>query len=115
MSLQMRRVILFVKDMTAMKNFYRDVLGLRVKGDPDDREWIELDAGGCAIGLHRGGRGHAERGEPKIVFGSDDVAATRSRLIAQGARFGKVMDFDGLHLCEGKDPEGNVIQLSNRP
>jgi len=28
---------------------------------------------------------------------------------------GVVKEFDGLALCDGKDPAGNLFQISNRP
>jgi hypothetical protein len=37
----------------------------------------------------------------------------RSTLVARGARFGKVSSGE-LCLCDGKDPDGNPVQLSNR-
>ena len=49
-----------------------------------------------------------------IVFYAKDVAAERAELVAKGARFGKVRIWDALQLCDGKDPDGNPIQLSNR-
>jgi hypothetical protein len=50
---------------------------------------------------------------PKIVFHADDVAALRETLVGRGARFGKVRQGE-FCLCDGKDPDGNPIQLSNR-
>jgi hypothetical protein len=32
----------------------------------------------------------------------------------RGAKFGKVHAGEQFHLCDGKDPDGNPIQLSNR-
>lgn len=35
-------------------------------------------------------------------------------MVARGARLGTVKQGDVLCLCDGKDPDGNPIQLSNR-
>jgi hypothetical protein len=51
---------------------------------------------------------------PKIAFYADDVTAMREKLVARGAKFGKVRQWDELFLCDGKDPDGNPVQLSNR-
>ena len=111
MRLEMRRVILFTKDMTRMTAFYRDVLGLELRSD--EPGWKEFAAGGCAIALHNGTSAPGTR-PPKIVFFARDVAATRGELNARGAKFGKVKEGKGLALCDGKDPDGNPVGLSNR-
>ena len=52
MTLSMRRIVLFTKDMPGMVAFYRDVLGLRLR--KDEKGWKEFDANGCVIALHNG-------------------------------------------------------------
>ena len=52
MTLSMRRIVLFTKDMPGMTAFYRDVLGLKVS--KDEKGWKEFDANGCVIALHNG-------------------------------------------------------------
>jgi hypothetical protein len=42
------------------------------------------------------------------------VRKTREELVARGAKMGKVKDFGDLVLCEGRDPDGNFLQISNR-
>jgi len=64
------------------------------------------------IALHSGPASPGRKG-PKIVFHAEDVTAMRERLVARGARFGKVRQGQ-FCLCDGKDPDGNPIQLSNR-
>ena len=69
MKIQVRRVILFVQDVSKVGAFYRDVLGLPVKVSPDDpKAWTEFEAGSCSIALHDGGVPSAGRRQPKIVF-----------------------------------------------
>jgi hypothetical protein len=108
--LALRRVILFSDDVVALAGFYRDVIGLPLKGAPE-KGWVELDAGGAAIAIHAGRK---SAGATKIVFGSSDVARTREELIARGAKLGPVKELGGLALCDGKDPDGNPFQISNR-
>lgn len=111
MSLEMRRIVLFTKDMAGMTAFYRDVLGLKQRSD--EPGWKDFEAGGCNIALHNG-TSEPGRRPPKIVFYARDVAAMRDALNARGARFGKVKEGKGLVLCDGKDPDGNPVGLSNR-
>ena len=107
------RIILFVRDLDGMVTFYDEVLGL-IEVAGGDAVWREFDAGGCRIALHGGGRGERSPRTPKVVFYCDDVGAERDRLNARGAGFGKVKVAGDLHLCDGEDPEGNALQLSNR-
>lgn len=103
--MKLARVILFARNMAAMTAFYREVLGLPVK--VQEEGWVEFDG----LALHHGS---PKPGSTKLAFGSKDVAKTREELIARGAVMGKVKDFGSLVLCDGKDPEGNLFQISNR-
>jgi catechol 2,3-dioxygenase-like lactoylglutathione lyase family enzyme len=108
--MKMARVILFTAKMDAMSAFYGEVLGLRRV--TDEKGWKEFAAGGTRIALHSGPSSPGRKG-PKIVFHARDVAAAREKLVARGAQFGKVHEGE-FCLCDGKDPDGNPIQLSNR-
>jgi catechol 2,3-dioxygenase-like lactoylglutathione lyase family enzyme len=109
--MEMARVILFTSQMDTMSRFYRDVLGL--KQITKEKGWEEFDAGGAKIALHSGPSSPGRKG-PKIVFYAKDVAGLRETLIARGAQFGKARQGDVFCLCDGKDPDGNPIQLSDR-
>jgi catechol 2,3-dioxygenase-like lactoylglutathione lyase family enzyme len=108
--LALRRVILFVGDMKAMTEFYETKLGLKVLTRSDG--WVDLDAGPIRLALHHG---TPNPGRTKICFYAADVSKSRRELIDRGVAMGKDPGpGDGLKLCDGKDPEGNVFQLSNR-
>ena len=109
--MKMARVILFTGQMDAMSRFYGEVLGL--KQVTEEKGWREFAAGGARIALHSGPSSPGRKG-PKIVFHANDVATLRETLVARGARFGNVREGEMFCLCDGKDPDGNPIQLSNR-
>ena len=110
--MKMARVILFTRQMEAMSKFYGETLGLKLV--TIESGWREFAAGGAArIALHSGPPSPGRKG-PKIVFHAEDVAAQREVLVARGAKFGKVRQGDVFCLCDGKDPDGNPIQLSDR-
>jgi hypothetical protein len=96
--------------MEAMSEFYGDALGLRMV--TNEKGWREFAAGGTRIALHSGPSSPGRKGL-KIAFYAKDVAAMRAKLIARGAKFGKVREGEYC-LCDGKDPDGNPVQLSNR-
>jgi len=108
--MKLARVILFTAQIDAMSQFYGEVLGL--KQITDEKGWREFAAGGARIALHSGPSSPGRKG-PRIVFQAKDVAALREKLVARGANFGKVREGE-FCLCDGKDPDGNPIQLSNR-
>ncbi|HXC97678.1 MAG TPA: VOC family protein [Edaphobacter sp.] len=110
-SMKMARIILFTAQIEAMSQFYGQVLGL--KQVTNEKGWKEFAAGGARIALHSGPPSPGRKG-PKIVFYAKDVAALRETLVARGVKFGQVRTGDVFHLCDGKDPDGNPIQLSNR-
>lgn len=109
------RVIVFAKNVGSLAEFYCDVFGARERSRDPDGTFVELETGGCRLAIHKGSPPKSRQGMPKLVFGTRDVEGTREELVKRGATFGRVMVFDKLHLCDGRDPEGNVFQLSNRP
>ena len=109
--MKMARVILFTSQMDEMSRFYGEVMGLRQVSS--EKGWREYAAGGANIALHSGPSSPGRKG-PKIVFHAKDVAAERERLVARGAKFGKVRQGEMICLCDGKDPDGNPVQLSDR-
>jgi predicted enzyme related to lactoylglutathione lyase len=115
MKLAVNRIIYFTNQMKTMTAFYRDVIGLSPidNAESDPSGFLEFDAGACTIALHKGSPGKPAT-RNKIVFFTDDVAATREELIRRGAKMGTFNPKGSLHLCDGKDPEGNKFQISNR-
>jgi catechol 2,3-dioxygenase-like lactoylglutathione lyase family enzyme len=109
--MKIARVILFTAQIDAMSKFYGEVLGL--KQITNEKGWREFAAGGARIALHSGPPSPARKG-PKIVFHAKDVAALREKLVARGANFRKVRQGEVFCLCDGKDPDGNPLQLSDR-
>ena len=109
--MEMARVILFTAQIDEMSRFYGQVLGLEQV--TNEKGWREFAAGGARIALHSGPSSPGTKG-PKIVFYAKDVASVRETLVARGARFGRVRQGEIFCLCDGRDPDGNPIQLSDR-
>jgi catechol 2,3-dioxygenase-like lactoylglutathione lyase family enzyme len=109
--MELARVILFTGQLDAMSEFYGKVLGLRLV--TSEKGWREFAAGGATIALHSGPASPGRKG-PKIVFHAPDVAGLREALVGRGAKFGKVRRGEFFCLCDGKDPDGNPLQLSDR-
>ncbi len=110
-SVKAARYIIFTSNMDKMAKFYSDALGLRCL--EDEPAWKRYDAGGIEIALHSGSPKRGTKA-PKLAFYARNVARKREQLNAQGAKFGAVSVFNKLHMSNGKDPDGNPLQLSNR-
>ena len=108
--MKMARVILFTGRMDAMSKFYGEVLGL--KRITNEKGWKDLRRAAQksrCIKVNRRRDGRALR----LSIYAKHVAALRERLVSRGATFGKVREGE-FCLCDGKDPDGNPIQLSSR-
>ncbi|KQV58232.1 MULTISPECIES: VOC family protein [unclassified Caulobacter] len=113
MDLILKRITLFSADVTRLAAFYRDVIGLPVVGTEEG--WVELNAGGCNIAIHAGASKVGNR-PPKIVFQAADVGTARVNLILRGFKgLGPVKSTPVFDMCDGRDPDGNAIQISSRP
>jgi catechol-2,3-dioxygenase len=116
------RIILYVRDVRKLAEFYRDTLGLSVVEDITE-ERVVIRAGHCELALHRVGK--AFRGSEvdssntnsntKLVMGVNvDLKTLRDKLIANGVPMRELKSYVGIAgpLCDGTDPEGNVFQLA---
>jgi catechol 2,3-dioxygenase-like lactoylglutathione lyase family enzyme len=113
--LEIRRVIVFTTNFAAMRDFYRDILGLKLAEEEDG--WADFDAGTIRLAIHAGrggGKGGGDAGAHKIAFFAGDVDTVRGELVERGVKMGKVSRFDETAFCDGHDPDGNRFQISNR-
>ena len=114
MRFSLKRVIVFSRDVPALARWYVAVFGMKVREMDPNGGWADLDGGACRLGLHGGGSKRTRDCGHKFVFAAKNVLKARTLLAARGAKLGPVKKFGALHLCDGRDPEGNVLQISNR-
>jgi len=115
--MKLKRVIIFTSKMDSLTKFYGKQLGLSPRIDPrvDPSEWIEFDAGEARVALHKAhGKGRVG-GAMKLVFYAKDVDKARALLMRKKVKMGTVKRFGETAMCDGSDPAGNRIQVSNRP
>src|SRR5580658_5005506 len=121
--------MLYVKDLTRMKEFYSEMLGIEpivselAKEWPES--WAEFDAGGARLALHaipaEIARGieissppkPRERNPVKLIFRVEDVRAERARLESLGITMLNRSWQNPAESCDGIDPEGNIFQISS--
>jgi catechol 2,3-dioxygenase-like lactoylglutathione lyase family enzyme len=116
--------VLFAKDLDRVAAFYSTVLGLTEAKRDDDH--ILLESPGFQLVVHRIPGGAAAAGDITAPPARRGTAAFKpvffvpslSRLRAVAETYGGVMEpaarewsFNGVTVCDGVDPEGNVIQF----
>jgi catechol 2,3-dioxygenase-like lactoylglutathione lyase family enzyme len=118
--MELRRALIFVKDLERMTAFYRDGLGLRLLTETSSEGWVEFEAGGALIALHAipteisqkidiADPPRARSQTPiKLVFETDDLEAACAQLVSQGALMSTLRSWGAY---DGIDPEGNVFQI----
>lgn len=112
-------VILYVKDMNKMVQFYRDVLDLPLTNptvrDHADENWVTFESGNCLLALHSGGNGNIGADAAKIVFRVQDIKSARFQLIEAGVTAGEIRSpAPGISVCDAKDPEGNPFSIEEQ-
>ena len=109
------RLILYVKNVPKLAQFYQRFFGLQPLPGATP-SWLELagDAPGCTIALHRTSVARKSGAATKLVFGVVDVKAFKRAREKQGLKFGVVHEVDGIEFCNAKDPSGNSISISSR-
>lgn len=123
MNAQLGTIILYVKNVQLLRNFYVEHFNLKVI--EEDPIWVLLDAGGVHIGLHKIGDQYLENIEAgylfdnnnKIVFEIDiDIESARNELVSKNIQMREIKTFENypFWLCDGTDPEGNVFQLKSK-
>jgi len=120
MNISFNRVILFVQNVEALKNFYQKHFGFNVSEETKD-QWVVLKTGNGEIALHKAGEmfeGNAgANNNVKLVFETDaDLYQLREQLIKNDVAMREILSFgDSLNLyCDGTDLEGNVFQMMQR-
>jgi catechol 2,3-dioxygenase-like lactoylglutathione lyase family enzyme len=120
--------VLFAKDLDRVATFYSRVLGLTEANRGEDH--VLLESPGFQLVVHRIIGGGSAAGDSSVPAARRSTAAFKpvffvpsiSRLRGIAETHGGVMEpadqewsFDGITVCDGLDPEGNVIQFREQP
>jgi catechol 2,3-dioxygenase-like lactoylglutathione lyase family enzyme len=107
-------VFLYVSDMERSTGFYRDLLGIPLKGDED---WQEASLDGVRFALHRTREGidRLSSGTIHVNLEVDDVDAAAERLRAAGIEAGETMRDEWGAALEVVDPDGYRLYLYQPP
>jgi catechol 2,3-dioxygenase-like lactoylglutathione lyase family enzyme len=115
MAIPIVRVILYVKDIPKVAEFYQRHFGMRplLSGE---KGWLEMtsNSGGCTIALHQASAAQKSGAAIKLVFGVADVAKFKSEREFHGLKFGPIHVAANFEFANAKDPAGNSVQISDR-
>ena len=118
--MRLHGAMLFVKDLSRMTAFYRDVLGLRPIDTTRQPDWVEFDGGAAQFSLHAipapaaagisiDSPPHAREQSPtKLTFVVADVEATLASIEGMGLPILR-RPWGGV---EAVDPEGNIFAVT---
>jgi predicted enzyme related to lactoylglutathione lyase len=112
---RLARIVIYAPDVPTVVKFYNRVFGFPIVGGSKELEYIELNAGGCLLSVHRGEPPPPHPLMPKPVFHSDRVNDDRARLMREGLHVGRLMGPDDALYFDARDPAGNTFQISSLP
>ena len=100
-----------VKDLSAAKKFYGEVLGLKKTFEMDG--WCEFSHADGAVSIGLSAISESDAGGATVVLKVDDLDRSRKDLAAKGIKFeGDVMEVPGVvRIASFRDPAGNRLQL----
>ncbi|MGL5873185.1 MAG: VOC family protein [Xenococcaceae cyanobacterium] len=111
------KTILYVKNMDAQINFYRNILELQIKypvglKSYSNEIWVEFATGECTLALHLDSNKQLGQDRPKLVFSVKDIETARQQLLDRGVNIGDINSrFNGVKVADGFDPEGNPFSI----
>lgn len=105
---------IFSEDHTKLAPFYRDVIGLEVRGEEPGATLFGPETGTLLlVGTHSEVHGRAKEPERQIPsLLSDNVREEYARLAAKGVEFLGEPQHDGpAWFVTFRDPEGNLVNI----
>ncbi len=116
--------IVYAKDIARLARFYAAVADLEIVHEVDDHVVLEsetyelvvvaIPAATAARIVISSPPVRRENTAFKLSFAVDSLAEARAAAQAAGGELnppGKEWDFQGMRVCDGCDPEGNMIQV----
>ena len=112
-------VIIWTDQLSTMKTFYRDILGLSVHSESEN--FIAFDMGSglrLSLGVHSNVQGKSNDSHRIMVnLGVENIDLTYKKLLASGVSFLRTPEQErwGGYVATLKDPDNNIIQLLQHP
>lgn len=102
-----------VSNVAKSKEFYRDVLGMKISSESENGEWIEFDLGNMTFGIGSYSQGGV--GGTMAALAVDNVRAAVEELKAKDVNVTMgPEDFPSCFMAVITDPDGNKLMLHAR-
>ena len=103
-----------VRDRHASAQWYNKMLGFELIYHADEAGWSELATNTTGVTLGLGEQTEPSPGNSVPVFGTPDIAKSRSALEDEGVKFdGETMVIEGMvKTASFYDPDGNALMLA---
>ena len=103
-----------VRDRHASAQWYNKMLGFELIYHADEAGWSELATQTTGVTLGLGEQTEPSPGNSVPVFGTPDIANSRSALEDEGVQFdGETMVIEGMvKTASFYDPDGNALMLA---
>ena len=124
--MQLKEIRLLVDDFFACRDFYRDVLGLKLTLETESNSYAQFIDGEVYLGLYRRemmanvvgptaeDNARAAKDTALIAFEVEDVDAAVVELEARGAQFVREAHDQPewfMRVAHLRDPDGNLVEL----
>jgi catechol 2,3-dioxygenase-like lactoylglutathione lyase family enzyme len=121
---KINHIIVMVSDMSRSVEFYKNIMGFKLKSRSDN--WTEFEVGNIIYALHGGGKPRvASESEPQtslagtasISFDVEDVQKVFHELAAKGVKFTlepTVREHEGIKLAVAQDLDGYEICFAQK-
>jgi predicted enzyme related to lactoylglutathione lyase len=114
MAIPVSSVLLYVKDVAKVAQFYVEHFGYVEEPAPKLRYRVLSAGKGCTITIHQAAKSQKSGAAVKIVFSVADVPKFIAERAAAGLEFGAIHEAEGYFFSNAKDPAGNSISVSSR-
>jgi hypothetical protein len=114
MKINLIRIIIFTPNVSLLLGFYSELLKSSKTYIDEDGKWGEIKTDKTNIAFHNGKKRLARVLNFKPVFYFKDINKCRLKLIKRGYSPGKIFNSREIEFFNLNDPDGNVIQFSNR-
>jgi predicted enzyme related to lactoylglutathione lyase len=124
---RLAHVFVFTSDLERMAAFYAGAMGLTRQNSSDAGFVVMRAATGAGVALHQVPPhilAQIDLQSParwrddtalKMSFETDDLDAQRQAILDHGGQAKDPWSWENTRFCECSDPEGNVVQIFQRP
>jgi len=100
-------VVAFTKNFDAMRVFYSERIGLRIR--QQDKQWVEFETGGAILALHHMSDERKQGLVPRFL--TPDLDAERRAIESHGARMEDEFRLPNGRAADVWDPDENMISI----